>query len=116
MDTISANAEEDIIVSLDGDTLLDLDYLAELKRSFTENPDAVGYTARYYHKLSGDDKIDRAVLRYEIYMRHYLINLIRIKSPYAFTALGSAMATTVKAYRKVGGCRRRRALRIFISW
>ena len=46
---------------------------------------------------------DRAILRYEIYMRCYLQNLIRIGSPYAFTALGSAMAVRVDAYRKMGG-------------
>ena len=36
-------------------------------------------------------------------MRHYMINMLEIGSPYAFTALGSAMAFTVAAYRKAGG-------------
>ncbi|MFO7937156.1 MAG: glycosyltransferase family A protein [Kiritimatiellia bacterium] len=104
MDIISANADpEDVIVSLDADTLLDTGYLAAVRQAFEDNPDAAGYTARYYHKLSGEEKIDRAILRYEIYMRHFLLNLMRIQSPYAFTALGSALATTVKTYRKVGG-------------
>ncbi len=104
MDAIAENSDkQDIIVSLDGDTLLDPDYLAELTQSFADNPDAVGYTARYYHKLTGKPDIDRAMLRYEIYLRYYLINLQRIDSPYAFTAMGSALATTVKSYRRVGG-------------
>jgi hypothetical protein len=57
----------------------------------------------YYHKLIGREPEDRAVLRYEIYMRCYHLNLVRIGSPYAFTALGSAMAVRVEAYRKIGG-------------
>jgi hypothetical protein len=36
-------------------------------------------------------------------MRCYHKNLVRIGSPYAFTALGSAMAVRVDAYRKMGG-------------
>jgi len=36
-------------------------------------------------------------------MRYYLLNMIRIRNPYAFTALGSAMAFPVWAYNKTGG-------------
>ncbi|MDR2556811.1 MAG: glycosyltransferase, partial [Bacteroidales bacterium] len=44
-----------------------------------------------------------AALHYEVYMRAYLINLYRSGHPYAFTAIGSGIASTVKAYRKAGG-------------
>ena len=57
----------------------------------------------YYHPLSGDEQSDRAMLRYEIYMRHYLLNLLESDNPYAFTALGSAMVFPLWAYRRVGG-------------
>ena len=57
----------------------------------------------YYHPLSGCDDLDRAMLRYECYMRHYHIGLLRIGSPYAFTALGSAIVCPAWAYRRVGG-------------
>jgi hypothetical protein len=57
----------------------------------------------YYHELVGKDDLDRAMLRYEIYMRTYAINMWRIKSPYSFTALGSAIALPVWAYKAVGG-------------
>jgi hypothetical protein len=43
------------------------------------------------------------MLGYEIYMRYYVLNLWRIASPYSFTALGSAIALPVQAYRMVGG-------------
>ena len=104
MDTISDNSEaHDIIVSLDSDTMLDPNYLAEVYQCFADNPDAVGYTARYYHKLTGNKDVDRSILRYEIYLRYYLINLQRVESPFAFTAMGSAFATNVQSYRIVGG-------------
>jgi hypothetical protein len=46
---------------------------------------------------------DRAMLRYEIYTRNYNLNLLRIGSPYAYTALGSAIVCRVKSCRAVGG-------------
>jgi hypothetical protein len=36
-------------------------------------------------------------------MRYYAINLLRIGNPYAFSALGSAIACKVSAYRTIGG-------------
>ena len=43
------------------------------------------------------------MLGYEIYMRFYALNMWRIKSPYSFTALGSAIALPVHVYLKLGG-------------
>ena len=57
----------------------------------------------YHHPLTGDESTDRAMLRYEIYMRHYQLSLMESDNPYAFTALGSAMVFPLWAYRKVGG-------------
>jgi hypothetical protein len=47
--------------------------------------------------------VDRAILRYEIYLRCYMLNLCGIGSPYNFTALGSAMAIPINALKAVGG-------------
>ncbi len=104
MDTINtiANAE-DIIVSLDADTRFNPSYFDSIINTFAKNPKAVAISNPYYHKLTADDAANRAILRYEIYMRHYAINLWRINCPYNFTALGSAMAVPVWAYRKIGG-------------
>jgi len=100
---IRTAADEDLIISLDADTLLPPEYLTSVKKTFKHNPAALGLSAPYYHPLTGLADLDRAILRYEIYMRHYLLNLFRINSPYAFSALGSALAVTVKAYKKIGG-------------
>ena len=103
MDTINEVANpEDIIISLDADTEYPPEYFESLKKQF-ETAKIVAISNPYYHKLTGREAEDRAILRYEIYMRCYHLNLIRIGSPYAFTALGSAMAVRVNAYRKMGG-------------
>ena len=104
MDKISLVADEnDIIVSLDGDTVFGPDYFVSLVESFSKYPEIKAISVPYFHQLTGNREADRAILRYEIYMRYYSINMLRIGNPYAFTALGSAMAVRVSAYRAVGG-------------
>lgn len=104
MDTINRHANDnDIIVSLDADTTIGPGYLQSISKLFSRYPTAVALSNPYYHRLSGEETLDRAMLRYEIYMRHYAVNMWRINSPYSFTALGSAIALPVWAYRKVGG-------------
>lgn len=103
MDLITSQADkQDLIVCIDADTFYPVDYISSLVKEFSKRPDLDGIAIPYLHRLE-DKQTDRLILRYEIYMRYYLLNLIRIKNPYAFTALGSAMAVTVKAYRKTGG-------------
>lgn len=104
MDSINDLAQEnDIIVSLDADTEIGPAYLQSVASVFQTHPTAVALSNPYYHRLTGDKTLDRAMLRYEIYMRYYAINMWRIKSPYNFTALGSAIALPVWSYRKIGG-------------
>jgi len=104
MDRISEVAGPgDIIVSLDADTVIPENYLRSLALNFRHHPDAAALSVPYFHRTPGDPAAARAILRYEIYMRHYFLNLSRIGSPYAFTALGSAMAVPVRAYRAIGG-------------
>lgn len=104
MDYIAAKADEqDIILSMDADSSFDSDYFTSVLDVFDSNPGISGLSNPYYHRLSNNTAVDRAMLRYEIYMRNYAINQFRIGSPWRFTALGSAMATTVKMYRRIGG-------------
>lgn len=104
MDQISTQAEDqDIIISLDADTKFNPDYLRSVTENLNRRTDAVALSVPYYHELTGDKEKDRAILRYEIYMRYYAINLWRIGSPYSFTAIGSAIALPVKSYRAIEG-------------
>ncbi len=104
MDCINKQAsDEDILISLDADTLFDKGYIGSVRECFEKYPGALALSNPYFHPLSGDEILDRAMLRYEIYMRYYSLNMWRIRSPYSFTALGSAIALPIKSYRKVGG-------------
>ncbi len=104
MDTIASVAsDQDIILSLDADTLFGENYLASVCRIFLQNPDAMGLSNPYYHPLGDDNKLNRAMLRYEIYMRYYALNMRFTGTPYYFTPLGSAMAAPVDAYKKING-------------
>ncbi len=104
MDHIAKVANDnDIIISMDADTVFGSEYFASVAESLRINPAASAIAIPYYHKLSYNSKLDRAMLRYEIYMRSFAINMWRIRSPYCFTALGSAIALPVWAYRASGG-------------
>lgn len=94
---------ESLLVSLDADTRVDAGYLGRLVRTFECDKTLSALAVPYYHRLLGEEKSDRLLLRYECYMRHYLLQMLRIENPYAFTAIGSAMAFTARAYRRVGG-------------
>ncbi len=104
MDAIAADTgDRDIIVSMDADTAYPDNYLSVVDACFRKNPTFLGLALPYFHKLTGNEENDRLMLRYEIYMRYYALNMIRINNPFRFSALGSAMAFPVWAYRKVGG-------------
>ena len=104
MDAICAEAApHHLMVSLDADTLVPPRYLHSLVDAFARHPAACAIAARYFHPLTEDEAVTRAMLGYEIYMRFYALNLWRIKSPYSFTALGSAIALPVHVYRQLGG-------------
>ena len=105
MDEIARKAAPgDLILSLDADTTFGPEYLGSIAQNLHDHPLATGLSVPYYHQLTGmDDTLDRAMLRYEIYMRCYVLNLWRIRNPYSFSALGSAIALTVGAYNSIGG-------------
>ena len=104
MDSIAKIADQqDIIVSLDVDATFGSKYFESIIENFNKNKKAVALAVPYYHQLTDDEIANRQILRYEIYMRYYGINLWRIGSPYHFTAIGSAIALPVKAYKAIGG-------------
>lgn len=103
-DTILKTAQpDDILISLDADTRIRPGYLQSIADNFEQHPEIPAIAVPYYHPLTGYEVCDRAILRYEFYMRNYAINLLRIGSPYGFTAIGSAMAMRAGALRKIGG-------------
>ena len=110
MDEIVAEASgSDILISMDADTQFDTGYVSQMVEYLEKRRKTDAVLPQYHHRLSGSEAQDRAMLRYEIYMRCYLFNLQRIGSPYAFTALGSAICCRIGAYRKCGGFDSRQA-------
>ena len=104
MDAIADEADIDsLIVSIDADTSYPPNYLTAIENVFANNPKLYGLAVPYYHRLNDNEDNNRLILRYEIYMRNYALNMLHINNPYAFSALGSAMAFPVRAYKKVGG-------------
>ena len=103
-------APSDIILSLDADTLVDKHYCQAVGDYFSQHPRSQALALPYYHPLlennneqANNEAINRAILRYEIYMRLYHLNMQAIASPFAFTAIGSAMAFRVDFLQKIGG-------------
>lgn len=104
MDQIAKQAKNtDIIISMDADTRFNPGYFQSVVECFKSDNKAVALSVPYYHSLTGDEEKDRAILRYEIYLRYFAINLWRIHSPYSFTAIGSAIALPVSSYKAIGG-------------
>jgi len=104
MDLAIENAlPTDIILSMDADTAFTQNYFEAIATRMNHTPKAMALSVPYMHPLSGNEALDRLMLRYEIYMRHYALSLWIIENPYAFTAIGSAMAIPVWAYKKVNG-------------
>jgi len=93
----------DIIITIDADTHYPGDYFQSIVDIFESQPNILAHSNPYYHPLTGKIKEDEAILRYEIYMRVYAVNMLLINNPYAFSAIGSGMACTVKEYSRLGG-------------
>ncbi len=102
-EAIAKEGDNELIVSLDADTAFPDDYLQRVCNEMNRHEEAFALAVPYYHPLGNDETTNRAMLRYELYMRHYLLNLLLIRSPYAFSALGSAMVFPFWSYRRVGG-------------
>ncbi len=95
--------KEDVIISVDADTYYPPQYFESLVSIFESSNGFSAHSNPYYHRLTGKQEEDVAILRYELYMRVYAINMLLISNPYAFSAIGSGMATTIENYNKIGG-------------
>lgn len=103
-EAIEAAVGPDFIgVSLDADTRCEPGYLAAVAELFAGDEAVTALSAPYRHPEPVDPTAARALFRYELYMRYYQLNLWRIGSPFAFTALGSNLAFRGRAYRRAGG-------------
>jgi hypothetical protein len=101
---LSFTNSNDIIVNMDADTYYPDNYFENIIDIYNQLPLLSGVCAPYYHKIDNlpEDKA-RLMLRYEIFLHYYTLQLLLIKSPYAYMPIGSAMSFRVEAYKKAGG-------------
>lgn len=91
-----------LLLHLDADTWVAADYLPSLRRHF-QHQACGGALLPYAHRFCGNAAQQQAGLMYELWLRAYVWGLWQAGSPYAYTALGSRMATTLETYIAVGG-------------
>jgi len=101
-----------ILVALDGDTLVQPDYLPALVRHFHASR-AGGAVIPFRHQSGRTPEEREAIRRYELFLRSYVLGLFVAGSPYAFHTVGSAMACTAAAYAGIGGMNSRVAAEYF---
>jgi len=97
-----------LLISLDADTLAGPDYLAAITLHFQKSRTR-GAVIPFCHQPGANPREDRAIHRYELFLRTYVLGLERADSPYAFHTVGSAMACTAEGYARTGGMSRRGA-------
>jgi hypothetical protein len=97
-----------LLVCLDADTLVQPDYLSAITRHFSRSSSG-GASIPYRHRSASDPVGQKAIDRYELFLRTYVLGLELAGSPYAFHTVGSAMACRASAYVAVGGMNRRLA-------
>ena len=99
LDGLHANP---LLVCLDADTLVRPDYLPALLRHFDQSACGAAVIP-FCHQRGLSRKSDRIIMRYELFLRSYVLGLALAGSPYAFHSVGSAMACRASAYVKIGG-------------
>jgi hypothetical protein len=97
-----------VMVCLDADTLVRPDYLPAISDHFAGSR-AGGAVIPFSHQKGATAAEERAILLYELYLRHYVLGLQWAGSLYGFHCVGSAMACSSAAYLKMGGMNSRRA-------
>lgn len=97
-----------ILVCLDADTRVDPRYLSAVGAFFARMEAPAGIVD-FAHQETEDPVLRRAILRYEVFLRAYVLGLRWAGSPYAFHTVGSTIACTGIAYAAVRGMSRRRA-------
>ena len=106
------NNKEGVIVCFDADSKCDSNYLEEVYRSFSDNPEAPGASIYYEHPLKGEgfeEDIYQGIIQYELFLRYYRQAFKFTRHPQAFHTVGSSMAVKTWAYQKQSGMNKKKA-------
>jgi hypothetical protein len=105
------NYQQGLIVNLDGDTIVEANYLDELIKISLTDTKIKAYSIYFEHNLNGNiaPEEKKAIIQYELHLRYY-INMQRLlKLPFAYYTIGSAMAVRNYAYKEAFGMNKRQA-------
>lgn len=97
-----------LLVFLDADTLIAPDYLPAIFRHFGTTREGGGILP-FAHQTGATPAEEDAIVRYELFLRSYVLGLSLAGSPYAFHTVGSTIACRAEAYVRCGGMNRRLA-------
>jgi len=105
------NKPEGIIVSLDADCLISVNYLQRIEAAFKANKSCFAVTINFRHRTEeiGDLKQKQGIQLYEDYLHYYKKALEFTGYPNSIYTIGSAFAVRADAYVKQGGMNRRQA-------
>ncbi|MDA3882316.1 MAG: glycosyltransferase family A protein [Bacteroidales bacterium] len=100
-----------IIVACDADSLVQTNYLQEIRNWYHNHPQCAVACVYFEHPLSGDlpQYMYDAIAQYELHLRLYVEALKYMQVPYAYHTVGSCMTLTAHAYCKCGGMNKRQA-------
>lgn len=100
-------SHQDVILSLDADTLVCQNYLSTVKEHFKSKVKTA--IIAYEHQMPEDQVLQAAIVCYEIFLRYWVLGLQYAKSPWAFHTIGSTIAVSPQAYLEVRGMNKREA-------
>lgn len=99
--------QKKLLISLDADCLVKEDYLEEIIKKFnSENLNAA--VVSFEHILPENLDQKKAIINYEIFLRHYILGLKYAKSHYDYISVGSTIICTAESYVKVGGMNKKK--------
>lgn len=105
---LDSNCGDPLLISLDADTTVEPGYAGAIISHFATSS-CGGAVIPYAHRQGGNEDVNSAIERYELFLRCYVAGLHYAGSPYAFHTVGSAMACRASAYVNCGGMNRRLA-------
>jgi hypothetical protein len=102
--------QDGIMVCLDGDCLVEKNYLKVIYSYFQKNPPCDAASVYYEHLLDQLGTYEReAIVQYELHLRYLVHAMHWAGHPFSFQTVGSSMAVRRKAYMAHGGMNTREA-------
>jgi hypothetical protein len=108
----SIGRKDGIIANLDGDCIVDENFLVEIEKEFLYRHERNGCSVFFEHDLKdtvSESKISDAISSYELHLRYYNTALRFIGYPSVHHTVGSSLAVRASAYMKAGGMNRKQA-------